>query len=261
MKQIPTYKLHSRVTMIFLVIAIVSTITYLAFMVVFVERQETSMLATLVGHELSELVVELSINPEAKMPETATVKAYLLSREHLKPIPDYLRGLKPDVYNKIPIGENTYQVAVIDLNDDRMFLSFDTTGISRYQSIIRIMLIGGGLFSTLVLVVSGFWLFRKFLLPVSNLAHELSCIDPRDRNIRIEEKFHGYEIGLIAQSVDQFLARLDDFVEREESFTSAVSHELRTPVSVIVTAIDLLEVKGVTEEQQDVINRIKDSTT
>jgi signal transduction histidine kinase len=195
------------------------------------------------------------------MPDTATVKAYLRSREQIKPIPDYLRGLKPDVYNKILIGENTFQVAIIDLNDDRMYLSFDTTGISRYQSIIRIMLIGGGLISTFVLVISGFWLFRKFLLPVSDLAHELSSIDPRDRNIRIEKKFHGYEIGLIAQSVDQFLARLDDFVEREESFTSAVSHELRTPVSVIITATDLLEVKGVTEEQQDVINRIKDSTT
>ena len=149
MKQIPNYKLHSRVTMIFLVIAIVSTITYLTSMVVIVNKLETTMLATLVGHEVGELVVELSLDPEANMPDTASVKAYLLSREHLKPIPDYLRGLKPDVYNKILVGENTYQAAIIDLNDDRMFLSFDTTGISRYRLIILIMLVGGGFISTL----------------------------------------------------------------------------------------------------------------
>ena len=99
------------------------------------------------------------------------------------------------------------------------------------------------------------------MLPVSNLAHEVSNIDPEDRKIRIEDKYRDYEVGLIAQSIDLFLARLDKFVEREQSFTAAVSHELRTPVSVIITATDLLEVKGVTEEQQEVINRIKESTT
>ncbi|MCP4333284.1 MAG: HAMP domain-containing histidine kinase [Gammaproteobacteria bacterium] len=261
MKQIPIYKLHSRVTVIFLVIAIVSTISYLTSMVVIVNKLETTMLATLVGHEVSELAVELSIDPKAQMPDTASVKAYLLSREHLRPIPDYLRGLKPDVYNKILVGESTYQVAIIDLNDDRMFVSFDTTGMSRYRSIILTMLIVGGIISTFVLAVSGFWLFRKFLLPVSNLAHEVSNIDPEDRKIRIEDKYRNNEVGVIAQSIDLFMARLDEFVEREQSFTAVVSHELRTPVSVIITATDLLEVKGVTEEQQVVIKRIRESTT
>jgi len=247
--------------MIFLVIAVASTLSYLTFMVVIVDKQEDAMLATLLGHEISELVVELSADPETKMPDTASVKAYLLSREHLRPIPDYLRGLKSDVYNEIQIDENTYQAAIIDLNDDRLYLSFDTTGITRYRTILLTMLIGGGLISTLVLAVSGFWLFRKFLLPVSNLAHEVSNIDPEVRKIRIEDKYRDYEVGLIARSIDLFLARMDDFVEREQSFTAAVSHELRTPVSVIITATDLLEVKGVTEAQQDVINRIKESTT
>ena len=112
-----------------------------------------------------------------------------------------------------------------------------------------------------MLVISGFWLFRKFLLPVSNLAHEVSAINPNDRDARIGDRYQDYEVGLIASSMDQYLERLDNFVEREQSFTAAVSHELRTPVSVIVTAIDLLEVKGVSQEQQDVINRIRDSTS
>ena len=92
MKQSPNYKLHSRVTVIFLVIAIVSSISYLSVMAVIAERLETAMLATLLGHELDELVVELSLNPETAMPDTASVKGYLLSRDHLKPIPDFLRS-------------------------------------------------------------------------------------------------------------------------------------------------------------------------
>lgn len=261
MKQNPNNKLHSRVTVSLLVIAIISSIIYLTVMVVILDRLETAMLATLLGHELDELVVELSQNPETQMPDTASVKAYLLSRDHLKPIPDYLRNLGPNVYHKMQVGEITYQIAIIDLNDDRMYLSFDVTTMSKNQSILLILLIGGGLLTTVVLVGSGFWLFRKFLLPVSDLAHEVSDIDPNDRNIRIEDKYQDYEVGLIAQSIDQFLDKLDDFVEREQSFTAAVSHELRTPVAVVASATDLLELKGVTAEQQGVINRIKESVS
>ena len=261
MKQNLNYKLHSRVTVSLLVIAIISSITYLTVMVVILDRLETAMLATLLGHELDELVVELSQNPETQMPDTASVKAYLLSRDHLKPIPDYLRNLSPNVYHKMQVGEITYQIAIIDLNGERMYLSFNVTAISKNKSILLILLIGGGLLTTVVLVSSGFWLFRKYLLPVSDLAHEVSGIDPNDRNIRIEDKYQDYEVGLIAQSIDQFLDKLDDFVEREQSFTAAVSHELRTPVAVVATATDLLELKGVTAEQQDVINRIKESVS
>jgi signal transduction histidine kinase len=159
------------------------------------------------------------------------------------------------------VGEEIYQIAIVDLTGDRMYLSFDVTAIAKNRSILLILLISGGLLSAVVLAVSGFWLFRKFLLPVSDLAHEVSGIDPNDRNIRIDDKYRDYEVGLIAQSIDQFLDKLDDFVEREQSFTAAVSHELRTPVAVVATATDLLEVKGVTGEQQEVINRIKESTT
>jgi signal transduction histidine kinase len=260
-KQNPNYKLHSRVTISLLVIAIISSITYLTVVAVVLDKLENAMLATLLGHELEELVVDLWQDPEAVMPDTASVKAYLLSREHLKPIPDYLGNLSSDVYHKMPVGEKIYQVAIVDFNDDRLYLSFDVTTISKNRSILLMLLIGGGLITTIVLIVSGFWLFRKFLLPVSDLAHEVSSIDPNDRQVRIEDKYRDYEVGLIAGSIDLFLDRLDDFVEREQSFTAAVSHELRTPVAVVATAIDLLELKGVTAEQQDIINRIKESTT
>lgn len=96
---------------------------------------------------------------------------------------------------------------------------------------------------------------------MSDLAERVSNIDPNERNIRIEDNYRGYEVGLIAQSVDEFLRRLDEFVEREQSFSAAASHELRTPIAVVATATDLLELKGLTGEQQKVINRIKESTS
>ena len=95
---------------------------------------------------------------------------------------------------------------------------------------------------------------------MTHLAEEVAAINPNDRNIRIENKYRDYEVGLIANAIDDFLINMDGFVEREQSFTAAVSHELRTPVSVITTSIDLLELKGIAENQQGAINRIKSST-
>ena len=247
--------------MILLIIAIVSSIGYLSMMAVMLVKLESAMLATLLGHELEELVVDLSIDPEVAMPDTASVKAYLLSRQQTRPIPGYLYNLSSNVYHKLPVEEKVFQVAVVDLGDDRMYLSFDITTLEQHQGSLLNLIIGAGLFSTFILVMSGLWLLRKFLLPISNLADEVASISPTDRNFRFEKKYHDYEVGIIAHSIDQFLVRMDAFVEREQSFTAAVSHELRTPVTVIATATDLLELKGVSSEQKVVIGRIRDSTT
>jgi len=151
-------------------------------------------------------------------------------------------------------------VAIVDLGTDRLFIQFDITEVFRYQSMLIKLLIIGGLFSAVVLVLSGFWLSRKFLLPVSNLAEEVANINPTELNIHIEKNYQNYEVGVLARSIDDFLERMSDFVEREQSFAAAVSHELRTPVSVIATATDLLELKGINDNQKGAVSRIKDST-
>ncbi len=246
--------------MMFLVIAIVSTVIYVGAILFIINKLEIAMITTMVGHEIDELIVDLSNDPEASLPKTASVNAFLLSRDGQLPVPEYLKELEPNVYNNFSIGDKTYQLVILDFGSDRLFVEFDITDASRYRSILLMFLIVGGLFSATVLVISGFWLSRKFLLPVSNLADEVSRLDPNDLDIRIEKKYHDYEVGIIAQSIDQFLERMNDFVEREQSFAAAVSHELRTPVSVIATATDLLELKGIQDNQKDAVRRIKDST-
>jgi signal transduction histidine kinase len=238
----------------------VSTVSYLFFVVIMVNKMEDTMLAILVSHEADELITELARDPETRMPRTNSVNAYLLSRNHLDPLPDYLKGLAPNVYNRVAVEEKTYQFTIIDLKDDRLYLAFDTTDVSKRRAILLILLVAGGLVSTVVMVISGFWLFRKYLLPVSQLADELADLSPDDPRIRFEEKYKGFEVGSIARSFDEFMNRMDDFVEREQSFTAAISHELRTPISVISTATDLLELRGIADQQLGPVERIKSST-
>ncbi len=230
-------------------------------MVVAVGKLEHAMMATLIGHELDEIVTDLAADSEASLPMTEKVKAYLQSRDHLVPVPGYLETLEPNLYDKIVVGDAILQVIIIDHRDDRLYLAFDTTEIANNHALLLYMLIGGGLVTTIVILISGIWLFKKFLLPVSDLAEEFSGMDVNDRKTRFEERYQKYEVGLIAQSIDQYLDRLDEFIEREQSFTAAASHELRTPVAVVSSAVDVLEMKGISTQQQEVINRIKEATS
>ena len=240
-------------------IAAFSISIYSIFIIVIIEKFEDSILSTLVGHEMDELVYEIARDPDTPMPKTASVKGYLLSRVERTPIPDYLLELSPNIYSGIQVGDKTYHVAISDVLNNRLYLSFDVTHLSRYGQVLRFILIGGSIVAALFLLLIGIWFSRKFLLPVSDLAEEVATISPHDRDVRIEEKYRDYEVGLIAKSIDQFLIRMDDFVEREQSFTAAVSHELRTPVTVISTATELLEL-GRKDKQQGAIDRIKSST-
>ena len=241
-----------------IMIAAISSLLYSIFVWVLIEKFEHSILSTLVGHEMDEIVRELAVNPETPMPQTASVQGYLKSRAEQAPIPGYLLELPPNVYSGVEVGDKTYHIAIHDVLNDRLYLSFDVTHLSKYGYLLRLLLIGGGIVAALFLLLIGIWISRKFLLPVSDLADEVANINPTQRDVRIEENYRDYEVGLIAKSIDHFMDRMDDFVEREQSFTAAVSHELRTPVTVISTATELLEmgdnIKGI---QQGAVDRIK----
>ena len=67
--QSPKYKLHSRIALKFLVIAALSCVVFSVFVITIVDKLEHTMVATLVGHELDELLVELTKDPNTKIPK------------------------------------------------------------------------------------------------------------------------------------------------------------------------------------------------
>ncbi len=251
--------LHSRITLALLAFAIVTTVLYVVFVVTILDKLQQAMLANLVGHEVNEIVLSLAENPDEKLHSTSTLDVFLSSRADQKPVPHHLRKLDAGVRRNVEIGERILHLAMVDLGSDKLYLEFDISSYSAYRSLLLTLLIGGGIVAAVVLIVSGIWFSRKFVIPVADLAAEVIDIDPDMRNVRIRDKYRGYEVGAIADSIDVFLSKLDEFVEREQLFTEAVSHELRTPVAVISTATDLLELEEVSEHQKRAIGRIKSS--
>lgn len=84
----------------------------------------------------------------------------------------------------------------------------------------------------------GGWLSRRATRPLLSLVQLVQQAQPLPQGFSAQ--FRDNEIGLLARTLEQTFARLQQFVERERAFSRDASHELRTPLSLIQSSAELL---------------------
>jgi heavy metal sensor kinase len=98
-----------------------------------------------------------------------------------------------------------------------------------------------GLVHTLIIAIplalavaagGGIFLARRALKPVDEIAKTAQQIEENDLSRRIDVNTKD-ELGRLAATLNQMIARLEKAFQRQKQFTSDASHELRTPLSVI----------------------------
>lgn len=101
----------------------------------------------------------------------------------------------------------------------------------RIKSLV-INLLLGGLITLIIALGGGFWLADRAMRPVRTITHTARNISESDlsRRINLEGKD---EIGELANTFDNMLARLQAAFERQRQFVADASHELRTPLSIV----------------------------
>lgn len=87
---------------------------------------------------------------------------------------------------------------------------------------------------------AGYWLARRATAPLRQLTDLVSNAAPGQLPRNFAARFPENEIGLLARTLDEAMARIAGFIEREQHFTRDASHELRTPLTVIDGAAQLL---------------------
>ncbi len=111
------------------------------------------------------------------------------------------------------------------------------------------------------------WLFyrkaKEVLSPITWLASKFVDFNPVNANmptIDLKEmpSDADYEATVLAESLSEYVGRIEQFVSRERAFTRDVSHELRTPLTVIKMATEMMEVQNnLSETDQKTLKRIK----
>lgn len=224
-----------------LFVAMVATLMVTALLAIN-ERLENDLLEGIVAHEVEELEAEYPSDGDAALPNSATIKAFVVADDELDTLPPPLRGLPPHHSGiDLTFEGRSYRVATTIIEGKRAFLAYDVTTIEARESLFRSVLIMAAIIVLALALPLGIWIARISLKPINDLAEHVASLEPDATDRRLAARFDGYEVGVIAQAFDRFMQRLDGFVERERSFTADASHELRTPLAVIQGALEVLQ--------------------
>ena len=108
--------------------------------------------------------------------------------------------------------------------------------------------------------LGGWWISSRALAPIDRVtraAREIS--GGGDLSRRLDLELPDDEVGRLARTFDEMLARLDAAFHRQRQFTADASHELRTPLTAVKGQIDVaLERPRDAAEYQRVLAAVND---
>lgn len=192
--------------------------------------------------ELAQELQSFAQHPYQDEPAKGSLKTYVVaSPQDLERLPPRLRDLAPGLHDDIHLDGTEYLVGREDINGKRFYVLMNTAPVEALETRFITLVWVCAIVSWSVAMLLALWLSNLVMRPISRLAALVAELQPKQRSVRLAEQFDDREIGLIADAFDRFLARLDDFVAREQAFTEDASHELRTPLTIVLNAAQLLE--------------------
>ena len=238
----PRISLQYRVaTALALFVAVVVSTVLIALFTIN-DHLKTELLNGIVSHEMSELAEDYPQEGEAAIPHSASLIGYVVGPDERDNLPPALQLLPPGIKGiTVDVGERTYRVGTRAIGDQQAYLAYDITAIEDREDLFKAIAITAALIVLALAVPLGSAIARISLKPINALAEHLGHLHPDQRTEPLADQFEHYEVGVIARAFDRFMGRLDEFVERERSFTADASHELRTPLAVIQGAVEVLQ--------------------
>lgn len=122
------------------------------------------------------------------------------------------------------VGGGTNVVILVGEPLDQLYRAFTRIGLT-----ILIVLLG----ATLAILGLSYWLASRMVVPIEQLAAAMREIGSERLHRRLAWKSRHDELGDLAKSFDDLLARLEEAFVRERQFIADASHELKTPLTSI----------------------------
>src|SRR5690349_11850794 len=151
---------------------------------------------------------------------------------------------------------NGLRIAVVPLSLDQ---AFGYAAVAEPLSVIEVGLteLRRDLFAGVPLVlllasVGGYFLARKSLAPIASMNNQTQRISAENLSARLDVTNTRDELGHLATTINDLLARLESSFKAQQRFIADASHELRTPLAVLrgETEVALGKTRTVEEYQQ-----------
>lgn len=123
--------------------------------------------------------------------------------------------------------------ALKNINGENYYIltsAFDTNGKSKLVY-LKYLLILSYVMSTLLIGFFSYYFVEKFLRPLEDLNQEISEVTAHKLTTQIPVQSSNDEVGVLAQSFNTMIARLNDVFQSQKDFTASASHEIRTPIT------------------------------
>ena len=228
----------------------------------FIELLEDELLNRTLVREMQEFKTELAEDPQARPPSASGVSGFIVrTPAERATLPAELAPLSLGVHEDILIHGRVYFVAVDETSNARLYILLNTERVEALEGSVVTVAVVVGLVALGLTAVIGIALSRAVMRPVTELASDVTRLDPSHRNERLGNRFSDREVGVIAAALDDYMERLDRVLEREQAFTEDASHELRTPLAVIASAAELLmEEPALSAAARERVQRIRRAT-
>jgi len=184
-------------------------------------------------------------DPLTNEPDTWNLKSYLVPADDLSSLPASYQGVELG-FTRLDSSPGFNLLYKTERNGKRLLLIFNADNVRSLA--IYLGIIPLTLFLLLSYLVG--WLFyrktTRVLSPIAWLAKKFETFDPVSAkmpsiNFTDMPGDPDYETTVLAESLADYVQRIEQFVNRERAFTRDVSHELRTPLTVVNMAVNLLE--------------------
>ena len=150
-------------------------------------------------------------------------------------VEDPATGVRIRVYT-LPVIEEGHFVAILQVAQ-----SFEDIEVA-LQRLLLTLLISVPLL-VLVSGLGGYWLAARALRPIDQITSTARRISAEDLSARLNLSETNDEVGRLANTFDDMLARLDSSFKRERQFTTDASHELRTPLTAMHAVLGMIREK------------------
>jgi heavy metal sensor kinase len=156
------------------------------------------------------------------------------------------------VYETLPVRNGNTIVGVLQVGVSR-------DDIDDLLNVLALALVIATPVAFAIAIGGGYVLAGRALRPVDQITQLASGIGANDLHARLALDLPDDELGRLARTFDEMLARIEHAFERQRRFTGDAAHELRTPLSLMRSQVDLaLNRPRTTDEYRDAFQEFDD---
>lgn len=205
-------------------------------------KVENQLLDQSLAADLEQVVDAKHLHPD-QTPYSKLLVVWFWNDRTVYQAPLAWQGLKPGVYDMHGGADGEprhYKLVVVRKYGLDAFLTYDISREALGKRQLITGLIAAVLLFTLLSLAVGWWLSRRVMRPVTDLAQRLRAFRSGHKLEPLAPHFAEDEVGELAAALDDYAQRQSALIQRDREFNADVSHELRTPLAVIASTAELL---------------------